>query len=549
MSDFSLFNELTAEDQEKIEGYITRFSYGSSCNRAPLEKVLRNWADAKSPFYHMFGDKFIVSKQIVIKKDENLQLRSIQDMFSIFDHDGKYISSDTTIYEFTHNWYEMIDKNYHDNPIIMNALEGLLNNQTLLKNEYNGETIAIRLPNDKIYKLQDGCKAMRAINKIATAYNIPNFEYFCNKHSQALNDKYLEGTLNLSIHPLDFMTMSDNDCDWSSCMSWKHEGGYRQGTVEMMNSPCVICAYLDSATPMNLYSEKKDNPVEWHNKKWRELIICDPNVIIGVKGYPYSNKLLEREVLSWVKSFAEKYYQVSYFDTLYDYAGEDDHIYTEDKVEHEFCFTTEMMYNDFGCGHSCYINQKHHGYTEINYSGISQCVWCGEEFDRVGYDDYEDYEATVVCPACEELERCCHCDGHYREDEGVWVDGDFFCSDCYDECFLIDMLDGETYWADDMMKVELISSSKGCSGYISGHINCDNEKQLKERLVEYFGEDRNLLYKFHKPWDNYPCYGLDCDKMTYEEVSDLFKNYYLWGISIEEIKSDLNIGITDLQLV
>ena len=38
--------------------------------------------------------------------------------------------------------------------------------------------------------------------------------------------------------------MSDNNSGWESCMSWRNNGCYRRGTVEMMNSPYVIVAYL-----------------------------------------------------------------------------------------------------------------------------------------------------------------------------------------------------------------------------------------------------------------------------------------------------------------
>ena len=65
-------------------------------------------------------------------------------------------------------------------------------------------------------------------------------------HSQIFNTNKMTGTLCLSIHPLDYATASDNDNGWSSCMSWRDDGCYRMGTVEMMNSPMVICAYFAS---------------------------------------------------------------------------------------------------------------------------------------------------------------------------------------------------------------------------------------------------------------------------------------------------------------
>ena len=76
---------------------------------------------------------------------------------------------------------------------------------------------------------------MRVLSKIATAYNLPGFEDFRIAQSLVTNQANLKGYITLSIHPLDYMTMSDNNCGWDSCMSWQEEGCYRQGTVEMMN--------------------------------------------------------------------------------------------------------------------------------------------------------------------------------------------------------------------------------------------------------------------------------------------------------------------------
>ena len=91
------------------------------------------------------------------------------------------------------------------------------------------------------------------------------FEQMRIKHSQILNKKRLKGTLCLSIHPLDYITISDNNCDWDSCMTWTGDdcpGEYRLGTLEMMNSPSVVVAYLDSKEPYH----PLDDGRAWSNK-------------------------------------------------------------------------------------------------------------------------------------------------------------------------------------------------------------------------------------------------------------------------------------------
>ena len=61
-------------------------------------------------------------------------------------------------------------------------------------------------------------------------------------------------------------------------MSWFEKGEYRQGTVEMMNSECVVVAYLESTTNMTI----RDG--EWNSKRWRELFVVDENVLANGAG-------------------------------------------------------------------------------------------------------------------------------------------------------------------------------------------------------------------------------------------------------------------------
>lgn len=111
-------------------------------------------------------------------------------------------------------------------------------------------------------------KALKQLNGILHFMDDDEFEEFRICQSMCTNTTALEGKLCLSIHPLDYMTMSDNACDWSSCMSWQEDGCYRMGTVEMMNSPCVIVAYLESSHPMYFSRE-----ATWNSKNGAPSIL------------------------------------------------------------------------------------------------------------------------------------------------------------------------------------------------------------------------------------------------------------------------------------
>ena len=118
----------------------------------------------------------------------------------------------------------------------------------------------IRIPKTRWCVMRYPNNAMAQLN----GQSLEEFEDFRIKHSRILSEKEFIGRLSLSIHPLDFMTMSDNDSDWSSCMSWRTCGSYRRGTVEMMNSPCVVVAYLSASKPMVL---DRGSHFKWNIKK------------------------------------------------------------------------------------------------------------------------------------------------------------------------------------------------------------------------------------------------------------------------------------------
>ena len=75
------------------------------------------------------------------------------------------------------------------------------------------------------------------------------------------------------------MTMSDNANNWSSCMRWTDRSGgvdhgdYCAGTLECMNSPYIIIAYLHNPKHSFELSLYDCNDWQWNSKQWRELFI------------------------------------------------------------------------------------------------------------------------------------------------------------------------------------------------------------------------------------------------------------------------------------
>ena len=311
----------------------------------------------------------------------------------------------------TYPWesvFSVLDWLFYPNELIENKITGRSDSPAKITFKESGHNIQI----------SNGTKPLRALKKIAEECHVDGFEEFRLMHSRILNDKKLKGQLCLSIHPLDYMTMSDNNCAWTSCMSWReHIGAYRAGTVEMMNSPVVVEAYLKSTTDM----EMPEGGI-WSNKKWRELFIINEECILGIKGYPYWSKALEDICMNLLRELAEKNLGWTYKDAIEFCAPDSDGV--------EIC--TNTMYNDVYDNHSLMlkttdlINDLY-----INYSGDKRCMYSGEyyEWDE---EEEENNGSLIVCPQYTPYIKCECCDIYVFYDEAYDVNAHNFCWGCYD---------------------------------------------------------------------------------------------------------------------
>ena len=412
----NLTDKLSQEELITIEKWITQCAFDGDPNkeyRNPVTDILQPWSSAKSRYlYQVMGQELILTKEIEYSKGAEELEEQIDDTLFAYDYD-----KGESVFEFVTAYNELTGYN---GPLPCNwNVERLMTPYNLASNRWQHSAFTIEIPDQNPIRVVQGAKITKILGKLAKAFNLPGFEEFRIAHSQVLNQKKLVGELRLSIHPLDFMTMSDNDCGWTSCMNWGDWGEYRQGTVEMMNSDCVVCAYLTSKTPMMM-----PGGVEWSNKKWRQLFIVSKDVITGVKGYPYQNPELVKIVLEWLRELTATNLSWNYNDQIYQYAQGESFKFNGDN--YYLSFHTHNMYNDFGCEHYALINPDVHDNIIMNYSGYSECMCCG------CIDIDLDGESSLVCLECEEVFRCAECGGRYDLDEMHEVDGQYYCEYCYD---------------------------------------------------------------------------------------------------------------------
>ena len=360
------------------------------------------------------------------------------------------------------------------NPILKpytTELTAMRSSESLSENRWDGEPFNITFIDGEVLKIQKGTKIMKILGKIAMKCGCPqnDFENFRLWHSRILNQRTLDGELCLSIHPLDFMTMSDNNDNWSSCMGWisnsESPGDYRSGTIEMLNSPYVIIAYLHNPAH-TMDADLTD--WEWNSKKWRELFLVQDGLISEIKGYPYQDKNLTNTVLMWIKELASEHLGWEY---------DSDEVNTKNVFSMEnfeggkFSFdTTQHMYNDMNAleihrarvnrkvlpkySTNSYVDSSEPQYNIINmyhieYGGKMTCMCCGNSYGLFK-------ECNVFCSDCEQGEYCARC-GHWIGGDEYWVDEleGPLCEECYEDEASYDSLTEEPHLIDNMEEIYL----------------------------------------------------------------------------------------------
>lgn len=369
---------------------------------------------------------------------------------------------------FTKEWQS--DYNLHY------AINNLLTLESLAENRVHIEDTIFPLPTGEQFKVQKGTKLMKVLKKFAEVVGFSLFENFRNEHSRCLQAKNLKGTLCISIHPLDFMTMSDNANNWSSCMSWMDAGEYRLGTVEMMNSPYVLMAYLKSDDKQLTWGDGNS----WNSKTWRCLYIMDKDKFcVSVKSYPFYNKGLTQIALNAI---------------LETFNWGPSEITTFNPSTSTLQFNTNAMYNDFGSTEhwiATKVPYPENNYY-FNYSGEANCMYCGQEIDLWNEDERESDRLT-----CDENLCYCDCCGDriYSRDEYSYIDGETVCEHCLnEEAFYDNIL--ETYcWNRDAFELYLACENDPVSTTIQDPSNYSPSlwRQYFTTAVHY-DEETNRYY-------------------------------------------------------
>ena len=392
-----------------------------------VDDLFEQWKHAKRNFLQSFGGKMIYEFPEPISFDLGESERKAR--------------VDTFIEMLEYKW-----DNWELSRFVEDMRDGFFNNLT---------THDFSLSPDK--QIKKGTKLVKA------------FKYF-EKDSKALTDiqnyasriiqeDKVEGTLCLSVHPLDFLSVSENTHNWRSCHAL--DGEYRVGNLCYMTDESTFICYLKS----NKDEILPNFPFAWNSKKWRVLLYLsdDKNMIFAGRQYPFSSDVGLNFILTdlipcsglmggstWTDWHKEKVKEVSCAngDVLYIYGQ-----YVP--VGGQLIPLRKLVMNNPGSKQfndvlesSCYdpvyaYRKSQHSWfidvygesdadnTRFHIGGSVKCLRCGQH-------ELELTE-TMQCIACEEeygimdddnFGYCSCCNRHIYLERATWVGDEPICDDC-----------------------------------------------------------------------------------------------------------------------
>lgn len=408
------------------------------------DKLFADWLEAKRDFIEAFNGNLIWEwpEKVSFELGDTEKQRRIRDFIDVI-----------------WNNYD----NYELGKFVAENEEGFFSNQVV--KEY------IKSDGTKIPK---GMKLVRAFKFFETDKELLN--EIQSVASMIIQEDKIEGTLCLSVHPLDFISSSENTHNWRSCHAL--DGEYRAGNLSYMLDKTTIMCYLKSNKEEKLPNFPPHVP--WNSKKWRVWLYFsnDWKMMFAGRQYPFStetglefvkNHLLPATQIGgdWSGWLSKKINYLEekdvYFKAVSPYVPiANELIPMKTLVENA---PNSLQFNDLlssSCYDPVYAFKMDRHFPKIRYpretkfviGGEITCLCCGGRTVELS--------ESVMCNDCEILygecdsdifEVCPHCGQRFIADEGVWVEGaeEEICLECAESCTTVCEVCGECFYDDDII--------------------------------------------------------------------------------------------------
>jgi hypothetical protein len=287
-----------------------------------------------------------------------------------------------------------------------------------------------------------------------------------------------------------------------------------------------VIAYLKAADEMeSVYGYK------WNSKKWRQLYIVTPHVITGIRQYPYKSDELNGITLKWLRELAEK--NVSwgpYGDTAVLLRNTTENMLASFDRTTYINFHTHFMYNDFYSDHLSYVAESIPETYKLCFSGVSECMVCGDDLSN--YDECDCEPCSLTCPDCEHYYYCDECGERIDSNTSYIVDGQRVCEYCYNEHYSTCNFCEQTHHENYFVSIYLRTHKEQPFNEMDYAMSICDECLNTSRFIKIFGKAETVPYgRYSERWvvdlDNLTLKALDYfdlwDNEVYEEIEAAIK--------------------------
>lgn len=416
-----------------------------------FNKVISHVANISEPHTDNLFEKFLKAKRdIIVLFGGNLIYELPEPVYFNLDPEAKDESLNAFLDKIYNNY------NLHKLWAFLDVVK-----KGFFQNEVLEEITLACVGPEKYITIPKGMKIVKAFK-----YFVEDKELLTtvqNEASMLVQKDKIKGRLCFSVHPLDFLSTSENACNWRSCHSL--DGDYRAGNLSYMLDKSTMVCYLRSEEKVQLPNFPADVP--WNNKIWRMLIHLEDRwrgIMLG-RQYPFTSN----ESLDLIKrTFYNKFhfdltdFKDTYFsELLFDKKGnfyfnsngvsEDSEINAIKPLDKEYLLIghsirpidnviedgkNSLMYNDLTRS-TCYKR-----IWSLNFfANAASAHWTiGAEVPCLACGENHILESdTFCCPNCKEKYEegafgyCTCCDGPvYADTVIVLENGDYVCPSCFD---------------------------------------------------------------------------------------------------------------------
>ncbi len=388
------YDSITEDDTESILRFLDE--YGDVRPEVPMDVLLSSWSRNKGTLFKAFGCKLKLEYDVDIQPTypqiEQLLSKIYKPATDPFvENKGKFITSIL-------NWQTLSPAQVFS---FMNMVS--------YRNVYDGTVYmnhCFKLDQKEPLRIPRGTKVMRAVRKFLIYIEYDDmdlFEAWRNRISDVMTKTRIESKLVLSIHPSDFLTLSDNMSDWGTCLSWSEKAMGRCGCIEMMNSRYAVVAYL---------TDGKTFCGNIANKTWRTLIYVNKYILLSSKSYPFTNDEITKMALEKLRGLVYNNLKWKYqygMERYYD--GFTPIVHRSNRNQGHLRFDFITMYDDINLNEEtafyCYRNYvedrvcgtRINSYSKVFRSQKPTCMCCGKEMYPTSMDGY------VTCLKCWKKDR------------------------------------------------------------------------------------------------------------------------------------------------